>query len=133
MLYLNFYTFGQHPTLLEICHLCKIYCFLFAIYFQKSTKFGQIYYSMYTRKTNYWKYKYQVFYTTKTDFFLFYFMFIVWGLYGIAALFDVYSKNLCYNILDIISKNFYGLFIFYKIIQTRKNLDKKINNNLIIN
>lgn len=56
---------------------------------------------------------------------LFYFMFIVWGLYGIAALFDVYSKNLSYNILDIISKNFYGLFIFYKIIQTRKILDNK--------
>ncbi len=56
---------------------------------------------------------------------LFSFMFVIWGLYGVAALFNVYSKNLFYNILDIISKNFYGLFIFYKIIQTKNNYLKK--------
>ena len=48
---------------------------------------------------------------------LFYFTYIVWGMYGIAALLTNYYKNIFYNILDIISKNFYGLFIYYKILQ----------------
>jgi|TARA_B110000971_G_C20020832_1_gene506261 bacteriorhodopsin len=43
---------------------------------------------------------------------LFIFLFSVWSLYGLAALLDVTSKNTMYNILDIISKNFYGLFIY---------------------
>ena len=49
---------------------------------------------------------------------LFYFMFIVWGLYGVAFLFPYISKNICYNFLDIISKNFYGLFLYYIILKT---------------
>jgi len=32
-------------------------------------------------------------------------------MYGIAALFKNVIKNTMYNILDIFSKNFYGLFI----------------------
>tara|TARA_B100000787_G_scaffold55830_1_gene40577 strand:+ start:694 stop:1374 length:681 start_codon:yes stop_codon:yes gene_type:complete len=48
---------------------------------------------------------------------LFTFLVIVWGLYGIAAITDIKTKNISYNILDIISKNFYGLFIYYKITQ----------------
>ena len=53
---------------------------------------------------------------------LFYFLIIVWSFYGIAAVFPVIPKNSMYNILDIISKNFYGLFIFYLIIlKTNKN------------
>ena len=49
---------------------------------------------------------------------LFYFMFIVWGLYGVAFLFPYISKNIYYNFLDIISKNFYGLFLYYIILKT---------------
>jgi hypothetical protein len=50
---------------------------------------------------------------------LFYFMFFVWALYGVAAMMDFNTKNVMYNILDIIAKNFYGLFIYYKILQLR--------------
>ena len=48
---------------------------------------------------------------------LFIFLIIIWGLYGIAALMPLVNKNISYNLLDIISKNFYGLFIYYYITQ----------------
>lgn len=51
---------------------------------------------------------------------LFTFLLVVWGLYGVAAMTDIKTKNISYNILDIISKNFYGLFIYYKILQLSK-------------
>ena len=47
--------------------------------------------------------------------YLFYFLIIVWGLYAVAALLNDVTKNTMYNCLDIVSKNFYGLFIFYYI------------------
>jgi len=50
---------------------------------------------------------------------LFYFIFIIWLLYGIAYLFNYKYRNVSYNILDIFSKNFYGLYIFYKIIMKK--------------
>ena len=46
---------------------------------------------------------------------LFYFLFIVWGLYVVAALLKPKNKNIGYNLLDIVSKNFYGLYIYYVI------------------
>jgi hypothetical protein len=46
---------------------------------------------------------------------LFWFMSSVWSLYGVAAWFPTALKNAAYNILDIFSKNFYGLFLSYKI------------------
>ena len=52
---------------------------------------------------------------------LFYFVFIIWSLYGVAAFLPDIQKNSCYNILDLISKNFYGLFIYYKIRQLSIN------------
>jgi len=55
---------------------------------------------------------------------LFYFMFIIWSLYGVAFLFNYKYRNVSYNILDIFSKNFYGLYIFYKIIKKKKMMDK---------
>jgi len=53
---------------------------------------------------------------------LFVFLFGVWSLYGFAAVLPVVPKNTCYNILDIVAKNFYGLFIYHYITQvgTRK-------------
>jgi len=39
-------------------------------------------------------------------------MFIIWSLYGVAAVFDFNIKNTSYNILDIFAKNFYGMFLF---------------------
>jgi len=44
---------------------------------------------------------------------LFYFIFLVWGLYGIAAVLSFTTKNIFYNILDLFSKNAYGLFLFF--------------------
>jgi hypothetical protein len=45
----------------------------------------------------------------------FYFL-IVWSLYGIVAILPYKIKNICYNILDLFSKNFFGLFLSYLII-----------------
>ena len=42
---------------------------------------------------------------------LFVAMFIVWALYGVAAAFPYKEKNVAYNVLDIVSKNFYGVFL----------------------
>ena len=54
---------------------------------------------------------------------LFAFLVSVWSLYGVAALMPIVPKNTMYNMLDIVSKNFYGLFIYYYIRQvgTRSN------------
>ena len=39
-------------------------------------------------------------------------MYVVWALYGVAAGLDEVPKNVSYNALDVVSKNFYGLFLF---------------------
>ena len=39
-------------------------------------------------------------------------MYVVWALYGVAAAFDDVPKNVAYNALDVVSKNFYGVFLF---------------------
>lgn len=45
---------------------------------------------------------------------LFKFLLVVWGLYGVAAMLPNVQKNVSYNLLDVVAKNFYGLFIYYK-------------------
>jgi hypothetical protein len=35
----------------------------------------------------------------------------IWSLYGISALLPYISKNVMYNFLDIVSKNFFGVFL----------------------
>jgi hypothetical protein len=52
---------------------------------------------------------------------IFYILIVLWGLYGVAAMLPLVEKNTSYNILDMFSKNFYGLYIFYLI------YSKKIN------
>jgi bacteriorhodopsin len=47
-----------------------------------------------------------------------YFLFF-WSLYGVAAYFPYNLKSTFYNILDLFSKNFFGIFLFY-IIYTNK-------------
>ena len=47
---------------------------------------------------------------------LFAFLFIVWSLYGVAAVLPPNLKNVSYNFLDIVAKNFYGLYIYYQIL-----------------
>jgi bacteriorhodopsin len=46
---------------------------------------------------------------------LFLYFFIVWSLYGIVAILPYKIKNMCYNILDLFSKNFFGVFLSYLI------------------
>ena len=52
---------------------------------------------------------------------LFKFLVVVWALYGVAAMTNLKTKNISYNLLDIIAKNFYGLFIYYMILQVSKD------------
>ena len=44
---------------------------------------------------------------------MFWYFFIVWGLYGVAACLSYNLKNISYNILDLFAKNFFGLFLDY--------------------
>jgi bacteriorhodopsin len=50
---------------------------------------------------------------------LFWFFFVVWSLYGVAAFFPYVLKNSAYNILDLFAKNFTGLFLVYIIWKNR--------------
>jgi len=50
---------------------------------------------------------------------LFWFFFIVWSLYGAAALFPYSIKNTMYNTLDLFSKNLLGLVLVYFIWKNR--------------
>ena len=44
---------------------------------------------------------------------IFFYFFIVWSLYGIVAVLPYKIKNIFYNILDLFSKNFFGIFLSY--------------------
>lgn len=39
------------------------------------------------------------------------YMVVSWGMYGVAAIFPNVIKNTAYNLLDIVSKNFYSVFL----------------------
>lgn len=46
---------------------------------------------------------------------VFWFFFIVWGIYGIAGLQEYNTKNVMYNFLDLIAKNGFGIYLTYRI------------------
>ena len=46
---------------------------------------------------------------------IFVYFFIFWSLYGVVAVLPYKIKNICYNILDLFSKNFFGIFLAYLI------------------
>tara|TARA_Y100000389_G_C17444948_1_gene510995 strand:- start:1208 stop:1903 length:696 start_codon:yes stop_codon:yes gene_type:complete len=52
---------------------------------------------------------------------LFKVLLVLWALYGVAANLSHIPKNISYNMLDIVSKNFYGLYIYYRIKELSKN------------
>jgi hypothetical protein len=52
---------------------------------------------------------------------LFYFILFIWGLYGIAAIQNVQNKNNMFNILDIFAKNFFGIYLYIKILSINKS------------
>jgi len=49
----------------------------------------------------------------------FYYFSFIWGLYGIAAFTSYRIKNISYNILDLFSKNFFGIFLAFILYQNR--------------
>ena len=51
---------------------------------------------------------------------IFFYFFIVWSLYGIVAVLPYNIKNMCYNILDLFSKNFFGIFLTYLIMSNKE-------------
>jgi hypothetical protein len=51
---------------------------------------------------------------------LFYWFAFTWSLYGVFAVMSYTIKNTGYNILDIFSKNFFGIFLAYNIYLKRK-------------
>jgi hypothetical protein len=55
---------------------------------------------------------------------LFYWFVFFWALYGVFALMNYKLKNTGYNILDIFSKNFFGIFLAY-IIWSKSNEGQK--------
>ena len=44
---------------------------------------------------------------------IFFYFLIIWSLYGLVAVLPYKIKNMCYNILDLFSKNFFGIFLSY--------------------
>jgi bacteriorhodopsin len=50
---------------------------------------------------------------------VYFYFFIFWSLYGVAAVLPYKIKNICYNFLDLISKNFFGIFLTYLILTNR--------------
>jgi bacteriorhodopsin len=49
-------------------------------------------------------------------YYIFNYFFVVWFIYGIAALMDYKTKNILYNILDLFAKNFFGLYLGFAIL-----------------
>ena len=53
---------------------------------------------------------------TTTGIWLFVLFTAIWSLYGFAALMPYYIKNIGYNLLDIVSKNFFEVFLGFKLL-----------------
>jgi len=56
---------------------------------------------------------------TDDGFKIFLYFFIFWSLYGIVATLPYKMKNTCYNILDLFSKNIFGIFLTYLIFKNK--------------
>ena len=51
--------------------------------------------------------------SSKDRIYLYWFFLISWSVYGIAALMPYFVKNTIYNMLDLVAKNGFGLFLAY--------------------
>jgi len=75
------------------------------------------------------KYIKDTFLSSSTDTFkyaVFYWFVFFWSLYGVFALMSYTVKNTGYNILDIFSKNFFGLFLAY-ILWSKSKMERSNN------
>jgi hypothetical protein len=52
--------------------------------------------------------------------YLYWFFFIIWSFYGLAALLPYEEKNIAYNILDLFSKNLLSVFLVLMILNLKK-------------
>jgi bacteriorhodopsin len=50
---------------------------------------------------------------SKKGLIVYYVLLVIWALYGFAFILNSEQKNISYNILDIFSKNFFGLYLYY--------------------
>lgn len=48
---------------------------------------------------------------------------LIWLFYGFAYLMPYKSKNMFYNLLDLVSKNMFGLYILYIIQQEKQTIN----------
>lgn len=48
---------------------------------------------------------------------MFKFLAFIWGMYGFAFLLNPTYKNISFNTLDIFAKNFFGIYLYFKILQ----------------
>ena len=48
------------------------------------------------------------------------FIYVVWALYGVAAMLPSLWKNVMYNVLDLFSKNFYGMYVSWLILSLNR-------------
>jgi hypothetical protein len=55
---------------------------------------------------------------SNSGFNLFLFFFVVWFMYGIAALMNYKTKNIMYNILDLFAKNFFGVYLGFAVLNS---------------
>ena len=55
--------------------------------------------------------------------FIFYWFVVVWGMYGVFAVMSYTIKNIGYNILDILSKNVFGVFLSYIVWSKHQSLN----------
>lgn len=59
----------------------------------------------------FWTMKQEFVQNNRINEYLWYYMSSTWSLYGVAAVFPNIIKNTSYNLLDIVSKNFYSVFL----------------------
>lgn len=52
---------------------------------------------------------------------IYWYFFLVWSIYGVAAYLPYYAKNTLYNVLDLFAKNFFGIFLSYLVIKHHRN------------
>ena len=66
---------------------------------------------------------YYIIYTTyvisNIGFNIFIYFFMFWSLYGCVAILPYKIKNICYNMLDLFAKNFFGIFLSYLIFSNK--------------
>ena len=59
--------------------------------------------------------------STSTSMKIYVYFLVFWSLYGIVAVLPYALKNTIYNVLDLFSKNFFGLFLSYLIVSNAIN------------